>query len=438
LASKTRLSAAETAAVVADVVAPLLARGVIARRPRVVDVLDRLDADSRAVRRLQRVRARHGPGPLALAVPGRNFALVLDPGDARRVLAASPDPFTPANLEKRAALAHFQPHGVLISEGEDRARRRRFNEAVLETGRPVHGEAGAFLAKVSDEADELAKHVVASGQLGWDRFAVSWWRLVRRVTLGDRARDDHTLTDMLRRLRQDANWAFLKPRRRGLRDEFLARVRQQLANPEPATLAALASAAGTDGVAPEDQFAHWLFAFDAAGMASFRALALLDSHPEQAERARSEVAGADLSRPHDLPFLRACVLDSVRLWPTTPAILRDTTAETKWGNGTLPAGAGLVIFAPFFHRDDERLPFAHQFAPDVWLDGRPPECPLVPFSQGPGECPGRDLVLLLTSALIANLLTRLALRLPPELRLDRERLPGTLSPFRLRFLASPA
>jgi hypothetical protein len=43
------------------VLAPLIARGVIVRRPRVVALEERLDADRREVRRLRRVRDRYGP-----------------------------------------------------------------------------------------------------------------------------------------------------------------------------------------------------------------------------------------------------------------------------------------------------------------------------------------------------------------------------------------
>jgi hypothetical protein len=38
-----------------------------------------------------------------------------------------------------------------------------------------------------------------------------------------------------------------------------------------------------------------------------------------------------------------------------------------WPAGTLPAGSNVVVFAPYFHRDDQRLPFADRFAPELWL-----------------------------------------------------------------------
>jgi cytochrome P450 len=146
------------------------------------------------------------------------------------------------------------------------------------------------------------------------------------------------------------------------------------------------------------------------------------------------VAGADLGAPQALPVLRACVLESLRLWPTIPAVLRDTTAATTWGGDELPAGTSVVVFAPFLHRDDRDHEEAHRFAPEVWLDGDLGEWPLIPFSGGPGACPGRDLVLLVATTVLAAVLERGSVVLRPPHRLDASRpLPGTLDPFRLRF-----
>jgi hypothetical protein len=44
---------------------------------------------------------------------------------------------------------------VLISGGDARAERRRFNEEVLDTARPIHRLAGDLVAKVRDEADGI-------------------------------------------------------------------------------------------------------------------------------------------------------------------------------------------------------------------------------------------------------------------------------------------
>ncbi|GAA2774995.1 hypothetical protein [Nonomuraea dietziae] len=115
-------------------------------------------------------------------------------------------------------------------------------------------------------------------------------------------------------------------------------------------------------VHPEGQVPHWLFAYDAAGMTAWRALTLPAVH-----------AG-----PHDPAHLRAAVLEALRRWPTTPAILRDTTAPTRWRGVTLPEGSIAAVITSF---TDE-----------------------VPFSDGPAACPGEDLALLTATEMLAAIL----------------------------------
>ncbi len=427
---------ADTARIVAEVVAPTLAKGVIIRRPGVVGLVERLDLDSRAIRRMQAVHARYGDGPLLLRLPGKTYAVVLAPEHVNRVLQDTPVPFSAAADEKRAALAHFEPEGVLISGGPDRADRRRFNEAVLEPDRAVHHLGERFVGVVRAEAARLLEPVRRGEVLTWDAFTAGWHRVVRRVAFGDAAGDDDALTDVLARLRGDGNWAFLRPQRKRLRARFLARLARHVARAEPGSLAAvMAGVPSSPRTAPEQQPVQWLFAYDAAGIASIRALAVLLTHPEVAARARDEAREQTRSGRLDLPFLRACVLESLRLWPTTPILLRQTTAATTWEGGSMPAGTGVLIYAPFFHRDERRLPEAHRFSPELWLRERTSEdWPLVPFSAGPARCPGQQLVLLTTSTLLAALIEEPGLRLLPPCRVEAgRRMPGTLNHAGLRF-----
>jgi cytochrome P450 len=190
--------------------------------------------------------------------------------------------------------------------------------------------------------------------------------------------------------------------------------------------------------APVEQVPQWLFAFDAAAMATFRALALVAGHRAHAERVRTEIRDGDPAR-HPLPLLRATVLEAVRLWPTTPMVLRQSTEDTEWETGIMPAGTGILIFAPFFHRDGRRLEFADRFAPELWSDPSAGEdWPLVPFSRGPAFCPGRNLVLLLSSAMLAGLLRGTHFRLRRREFIEESRpLPATLNHFALRFSLRP-
>lgn len=428
-----RLGPAEQLRVLTTVLLPPVLKGPIVRRPSAVDLAARLDLDSAGVTTMRRLRERHGPGPVQLGAAGRRLALLLDPADVGRVLDGTPAPFTPATLEKRGALNHFEPEQALVSDAQKRLARRPLNERVLETSRPVHSHASTMTAAIEVEVAGLLGHADFTGGLDWDGFATAWWRIVRRIVLGDGAREDERLTDDLRRLRERGNFAYLAPQDRRRRERFLRGLEGHVDRAEPGSLAALVAREPADGeTAPVQQIPQWLFAFDAAAWATFRALALLTAHPEAAEAARQETAGAP-----ELPLLRASVLESLRLWPTTPLLLRDTTEETTWSTGTLPEGTGIVVFAPYFHRDErfqgER---AHRFAPELWADGIEQATPvLVPFSGGPGMCPGRDVVLLTASTVLGELLRRRALTPRTPLRTDR--LPGTLSPFSLAFDVQP-
>jgi cytochrome P450 len=58
----------------------------------------------------------------------------------------------------------------------------------------------------------------------------------------------------------------------------------------------------------------------------------------------------------------------------------------------------------------------------------------VPFSGGPAMCPGRNLVLLTTTAFLSELVEQHRFALVPPARLDgREPLPSVLDPYSLRY-----
>lgn len=435
-----RASAADTARIALRVLLPTLSAGVIARRPRAMALAQRFQLDRSAIRLMAELRSHYGSGPLRLPIPGRELAVVLAPDHVREILHDNPQRFTPANREKRAALSHFQPRGVLISRGRERTRRRQFHEDVLQTDQPVH-ELGPRIAEVArQEGRVIADRAASAGHLDWGTFAAGWWRAVRRVVLGDGARDDDRLISLLDELRADANWAFLLPRRQSRYRQFQERLHEHLRRAETGSLAATIVDRDEQDVAPNEQVPHWLFAFDAAGMVAFRTLALLATHPEHARAARDEIdaAGGETGEAGTtplLPYLRSCLLDTVRLWPTTPALLRDSVTPTQWGGRTLPAGAGLLVFTPLFHRDETTVHDAHRFSPAGWMDDAASRNPaLVPFSDGPGRCPGRNLVLLVTSSLLAALLQQQRFSLQNNAILDPDQpLPATLDNFGLHF-----
>ncbi|QGK70697.1 cytochrome P450 [Allosaccharopolyspora coralli] len=428
-----RASSGEAAQVLTRVVAPTIGMGVISRRPRMMALAQRLQMDWAATHTLRRLRARNGDAPLFMRPAGRSIAIVLAESDVERILVREADRFTPADAEEHAALRHFPPHGSLSSRGTNRARQREYHEAALETGRATHHLGATFQAVTEHEARGLGELAVTTGGLDWWDFDEAWWRAARTVVFGAGAHRDRRLTELLNRLRADADWAFLHHLRPERRRRFEQALRAHLRRAEPGSLAA---ALPPDGdVDPAAQVPHWLFALDAAAIVAYRALALLATHSAQRDTVLAELAGNSETVS---PYLRACVEESARLWPTTPMVLRDSVGETVWDGASVPSGTGFLIYTPFFHRDETMREHAHEFAPQSWLDEDAPRRPgTIPFSAGPGRCPGENLVLLLTTSMLRGLLRQCRFAVDTPVHLDpAQPLPMTCDNFGLAFRVS--
>ncbi len=427
---------------IARVAAPTWGKGILIRRRLMVKLAAALDLDARALREIQRLRRRYGAELVMISNPIRPQALVLSPIEARRILQEAPFPFSPASDEKAAALGHFEPDVSLLSEGASRQLRRELNETVLEPSRPLHCLASDMAMIVDEEFDRLSECTAAERALGWPAFSDAWFRIVRRVVLGDGARDDEAVTALLDSLRRRGNFAFALPKRRSAIGQLHRRLEEYLDAAPPSCLAGRIGHRSAEA-APTHQIAQWLFASGPAGISAFRTMAILAGAPEAAARVRAEFDRCDAStaraaRPTPIPYTRASIVETIRLYPTTPMILRQARTDAMIAGMRLPAGAGLMIFAPFFHRDDQRLADAHQFRPERWLGIDPADHPdFLPFSAGPASCPARHVVSLLGALAVGYWLSRFDIALLEPRSLDPQSLPMTLDHFGLRLALEP-
>lgn len=422
-----RLGPADAARVLGEVLGPLVAQGAIVRRPRATTLADRVRADERGVDVLRGLARRYDHRPVLLRLGVRDMLVPLHTDDARTVLDASPEPFSPASAEKRGALHHFQPQGMLISPPAERPPRRAWNEAALDTGRTVPRTAPSSGDTLTSDAAWVADRALRHGELGFHDVDDLLWATIREVTLGRGARHDAHLTDELVALRRRGNWSGFVPVARRRRAAFLARLHDHVLAAPAGSLAGHGRDAAGDPAAATSQVAHWLFAWDAARMTLWRALAVLAARPDLQERVRAERAPVD----GVLPLTRAVLDETLRVWPTTLVLLRETTAPTQWGGTTVAPGTGVVLVSSYFHRDPALVPDAAAFRPG---EERPGSL-VVPFSAGPVVCPGRDVVLHTTSHLLGELVR--AVRWSPRSHpgLARDPLPGSLAHTDLRLAA---
>jgi cytochrome P450 len=412
------------------------AQGIFRRRRAAVAAATRANVDGRAVGLLRGMSRSHGGGPVWVRVVRDPALLLLTPADVHRALEGSPQPFASDPPAKRDGMVVFQPDALTISRGEAWRNRRAFNEAVLDYGRPVHEFAERFAAVAREETAELfGAAAVEAGELRFDAWNEAFLRITRRIVLGDAAADDTELSGELAAMMSEANGMSGETSDRY--SAFVARLGRYVAAAEPGSLVSRFGDAPADAeTKPVGQIPHWLFANgDTLAINSFRALAAIAAHPSQRAKVDAELAHAaeDAEAIARLDYLDACLEDAMRLWPTTPMLSRETTADTDWRGVVVPAGTQVLIPNTFLHRDRDRIDYADRFAPDRWRNGdAAAEWSFNHFSRGPQGCPGTGITKFVAKAVLAKLLRERRIELISP-RLDPARpLPHMLDYFGIR------
>ena len=404
-ATLPRLSLLDTLAFNLGYVVPIGLQGTFTRNPFWIGLVTRFHPDPAGVRFVQRLRKRYRSDTLATRFVTAPAVLVLGRDEVRRVLDNSPTIYADGQ-QKRDGMRVFQPNAVTISRGEEWRDRRGFNETVLDFGAPVHRYAEAILAAVREEMG--AELGAGRSSWVWEDFDHLFARLTRRVIFGRAARDDAELTDRLHAMMREANRP-IRPKRSRHFAPFYRRVHAYLDRAEPGSLAALCRAVpATARTKVAHQLPHWTFAmWETLGSNVVRALALILAHPEAEARVRHELADADLATPTGvagLAYLEACLQEAMRLWPTTPLLVREAVVADTLGGATVRPGTQVVIWNSANHRDRSHYPFADRFLPEAWRDGSP--SPLFNhLSSGPQVCAGQDLLLFMAKAVVAAILS---------------------------------
>ncbi|MGN6606679.1 MAG: cytochrome P450 [Jatrophihabitans sp.] len=411
----------------AQIAVPGVIQGLFSKRVLPVRVAAKAHADQFGHQLVQGMVDRAGAAPIALKVGTDDAVLVHTPEDLEFVLGHSPSPFASDPAAKHKGMAAFQPDALTISRGDLWANRRRFAEAVLDTGSPLHRLAPDFAAVAVAEADAL----VSARTVTWDAINAAFQRITRRVVFGDAATDDQQLTDDLAALMAAGNKMPGTPAPNLA--AFMAKVQAHVDRAEPGSLCALiADAPSDDRTNVAGQVVHWLFAMgDTLPANLYRALALLASHPEQLREVRHALGDGDLTDPAVVAaqtYLAGCLQEAMRLWPTTALFGRVTTEEVTFpGGGVLPAGRQVFIYNVFNHRRRDLVEYADRFAPGEWASGDASENWLFNFfSHGPQGCPGAGLSIFLGQALVGRLLQRAEPRLQGVTLDPAKRLPYSL------------
>jgi cytochrome P450 len=330
--------------------------------------------------------------------------LVLDQDGIKHVLDNSPLIYADSRL-KRMGMSHFQPNALTISRGAEWKERREFNEGVLYHGPGGHTFLEHFLAII--RAEIASRGYSATPRLTWSDIDDLFQKIMLQIIFGTTARDDTALWDLLKKMLRESNQVFALKTSSSYND-FYRRIRQYLQSPQEHSLVWLCTQVPSkETTRVENQIPHWMFAMnETLAINTARALALITAHPEAEARVRVEMAEAGHAAARgvrDLSYLEGCLQEAMRLWPTTPMLVRETVEPDTLGGQSIPAGTQVLILSSFNHRDRQTYPFADTFSPEIWLDGNT-NYHFNHFSNGTQVCAAKDLALFIGKAVLATLL----------------------------------
>ncbi|KAJ5584429.1 benzoate 4-monooxygenase cytochrome P450 [Penicillium hispanicum] len=165
---------------------------------------------------------------------------------------------------------------------------------------------------------------------------------------------------------------------------------------------------------------------DTTAIALTNVLYYLIKHPISLQKLREEVAGAltegetiaPYAKVKSLPYLKACLDESLRLSPPLPRGLeRKTPPQGMEILGERIAGGITVSVSTYVaHRDPTLFPEPDSYMPERWLDDseamKDMRAAFIPFTTGARACIGRNITMMEQQILIATLVHRYDFALP--------------------------
>jgi cytochrome P450 len=385
------------------------------------------------------VQGRYGD-LVAFPVPGPPVLLVNDPADVRQVLVGGARHWGKQTVQY-SSLARVTGPGLLASAEPSWMNHRRV------AGPAFHHRR---LAGVADQVRSAARDAVSA----WDTLppqgaVVDVADLALRVALDTvgRALFSADLSDRAQRLlhaTSDAAQLVVAlgrsmvplppwvPSRVNLRlraagreldvlcSELIARRRRESTGSHGDDLLGLLMDGGLTDREIRDELVTMVVAgHETVAAALAWTLMLLAEDQAAQQRLREEVRGLEGPVPMvgtaaALPWTRAVVDESLRLFPPAWVVSRRSSQPDVLSGRDVPAGTVAIVSPWLLHRRASSWPQPLDFAPDRFLGGTPTTArsDYIPFGLGPRLCIGRDFALGEMVVVLAELLAEHRVSLP--------------------------
>jgi cytochrome P450 len=157
---------------------------------------------------------------------------------------------------------------------------------------------------------------------------------------------------------------------------------------------------------------------------------------DEVRRVVGDLSAFSMDQLADLPYLDACIQETMRLKPVAPFRVQEALRDTTVADVRIPAGTLIWCVSRHDAMDDAHFANAHTFDPTRWMaeastaSGSSAKKVSTPFGAGPRVCPGRYLAMVEMKVAMAMLLSQFDIERvdTPDGKEARELMSFTMTP----------
>jgi cytochrome P450 len=157
------------------------------------------------------------------------------------------------------------------------------------------------------------------------------------------------------------------------------------------------------GAAQDNTLGFMLAGFETTALGAAWAIYLLARYPEWQDQVRAEVANR--TEPAELPITRQVVMETLRLYPPAPILVRKAIQHTELRGDRLAPGQAILIPVYAIHRHQQLWQDPNDFDPNRWSTmGSYDRAAYLPFGAGPRLCIAAHFAITEITNIVAELL----------------------------------
>jgi cytochrome P450 len=385
----------------------------------------------------------------AIGTPGK-LVVFADPEGVKDVFTADPEVARAGEAEEPILGPLLGPNALLVLDGERHLRERRLmappfhGERMHVYGRVIRDVARRVIDRwpvgrpfpVHREMQSITLDVIIRAVFGVDQEALfaPFRAIVERFVA--QANGPSAPFIAIRPFQVDLGrlspWGRFVRNRQAIRDAVRAEIARRRADGTAGRtdiLSLLVEARDEHGTPMrDDELVDEMFTLLMAGhetTATSLAWVLwhLLRHPDALAKLRAEIArvtgGDDVEAEHfpRLEYLDAVIKESMRLTPVATMVVRRLNTPARIGGLDLPAGTSIGANIFMAHRRPETWRDPERFDPDRFVGARPSPYTFFPFGGGVRRCLGAAIATYEMKTVLAEIVTRVDLRIAPRYRM---------------------